>query len=453
MIWLDWLMAMVPPELKVEEPLVPVFPFNEPGEGIQLYEGPLMEAEGQELDGKILIRCGSQLRVVWRLDEHPPSLWTFNALTEPSIRLRVHLPSGVHELAALKGNLSEGTVQGQTLGSDTAPLQRVLLHWMNLPAIHSPTLIFHSDGEHQGWRTGRWRFQLGPWKITLDSREDYKRVWEILGREHNFAITHIMEITRADGGNFTAMEFAPLQQALHFGFSFAFGRWVGPTGPIGMDSTGSIVWQQWGDFFCEPGRSGGLAWLYHIYNEDLCDLLTRVYAAFADPDRSHTTHMLLAMAVESNQAGRVEQRTMTVFSALELLTWVTLKLGKGLSKSQYNKLLAQGRIRILLNTASIDTGIDSRRQPTLAQFANSELSTDRPIDGPAAVSEVRNRLVHPNSPQDDLYHLDGLVTDAWLLSRQYLNLLILHWLGYKGAYQSVLGPGGWAGDSDPVPWA
>lgn len=101
---------------------------------------------------------------------------------------------------------------------------------------------------------------------------------------------------------------------------------------------------------------------------------------------------------------------------------------------------------MLLQDASVDTAIDAGRQPALMQFVIEESTTGIPLDGPAAVNKIRNRIVHPNSPQHEIYHLKGLATDVWLPSRQYLNLLILHWLGYNGSYQSVLGPGGWVGD-------
>jgi hypothetical protein len=73
-------------------------------------------------------------------------------------------------------------------------------------------------------------------------------------------------------------------------------------------------------------------------------------------------------------------------------------------------------------------------------------------DGPAAVVAVRNRLVHPRNPNDEIYHLDDLVLDTWLLSRHYLNLLILHSIGYQGSYVNLF-PGGRAWDAKPVPWA
>ncbi|MEV6831227.1 hypothetical protein [Amycolatopsis sp. NPDC051102] len=435
-----------------EDPLVPAYPFNEPGEDVVLYEGPLADDDGQELLGRVLLRCGSRLDVVWRLDE-VPLRWEMKGLSEPEVRLRVHQASALHDVVGMRRRPAEGWVRNQSVGLDTTLLKRVLLHWMNLPAIHGPTLLHRNEGGGESWWTGRWRFEVGSWQITLDRREDHARVWEILGSEHNFAATHVMEIGRLDGAEFTATDLKPLQQALHFGMSFAFGRWVGPAAPVGIDSNGTTVWQQWAQVFCDPGRSYGLAWLHYTYTHDLLDLLSCVHSAFADPDRSDTTRFLLSMAIEVNHAGRVEQRTMTAFSALELLSWVTLKLSGELSKTQYDKLHTDGRIRRLLETAAIGAGIDSARQPTLARFAAMESNMDAPLDGPAVITKIRNRLVHPNAPQDEVYHLEGLAADTWFLTRHYLNLLILHWLGYNGSYQTVLGPGGWAGDSDPVPWA
>jgi hypothetical protein len=93
--------------------------------------------------------------------------------------------------------------------------------------------------------------------------------------------------------------------------------------------------------------------------------------------------------------------------------------------------------------------IDAVALPTLAAFARAENLSD----GPAAVTAVRNRLVHPQTLYDQIYHLDGLALDVWLLSRHYLNLLILHSINYQGSYVQLLPPFGWAGDAKSVPWA
>ncbi|MEU0510823.1 hypothetical protein [Amycolatopsis sp. NPDC006125] len=346
-----WTMPTVPTDDQGEEPLVPVYPYNEPGADIQLYAGPLVEADDQQWRGRILLTCGSRLAVVWRLDEIPSDRWAWNALRETDVHLQIRQGPDRHEVAGLRRTLTEGTLHAQSIGSDETALRRVLYHWMNLPPVHSPGLLRRRGRDGRSTWTGRSRLELGPWQLTLDRRSDHPRIWETLASEHNFAMTHVMQVSRADGADFTVEELEPLQLALHFGMSFAFGRWVAPAAPVGFDSAGAMVWRHWASVFCEPGRDGGLAWLHYPDSHDLGDFLSRTYDAFADPDRSHTLKLLLSMAVEVNRAGRVEQRTMTAFSALELLTWVVLKLTGGMSKNQYGALRAHGRIRTMLEAA------------------------------------------------------------------------------------------------------
>jgi hypothetical protein len=45
------------------------------------------------------------------------------------------------------------------------------------------------------------------------------------------------------------------------------------------------------------------------------------------------------------------------------------------------------------------------------------------------------------------------VQDTWLLVRYYLALLVLHSIGYQGAYVKLVPPTGWASNAVPVPWA
>ncbi|MFT7837783.1 hypothetical protein Q5530_16735 [Saccharothrix sp. BKS2] len=301
--------------------LVPVYPFNQPGQDIVVYEGPLLEVGDAEFSGSVRVRCGSELDVVWRLDEIPPMPWALDNLDEQQLHLQVHQPTGVYPINGLRHTLDTGQLNARALGADDARLRRVMVHWMNFPAIHSPGVI-RQEEKNNGWRrwTGRWHVAVGPWQLTMDRRPDHSDVWAVLREEKNFIMTHVMTIARVDEADFTPDDVEPLLQALHFGASFGFGRWVAPAIPVGFDSRDTIAWQRWTPAFFDPGRKGGLAWLFHAHSHDLHELLSHTYAAFADPDREHTTRLLLSMAVEANHTGRVEQRIMTAFSAIELLT-------------------------------------------------------------------------------------------------------------------------------------
>jgi hypothetical protein len=69
------------------------------------------------------------------------------------------------------------------------------------------------------------------------------------------------------------------------------------------------------------------------------------------------------------------------------------------------------------------------------------------------VTQVRNRLVHPEGGQDRVYATDGLLTEIWALTRHYAVLLALHSLGYAGSYRDLRKLSGFNLDVGLVPWA
>jgi hypothetical protein len=109
---------------------------------------------------------------------------------------------------------------------------------------------------------------------------------------------------------------------------------------------------------------------------------------------------------------------------------------------------------MVLETARIPANIDASLLPVIARFVATEKSRQgKVLDGADVVTQLRNRLVHPKDAQENVYRLDGLVAEAWLLARHYLVLLILHQLGYRGSYRDLRITNGWAGEFDKVPWA
>jgi hypothetical protein len=225
------------------------------------------------------------------------------------------------------------------------------------------------------------------------------------------------------------------------------GRWIAPVLPVGYDSSHRIVWESWASPICDPAERVGSAWLFTGRPDDLTELLTRTVAAFNDEHRPGMTRFQMQLAIQSVGVGFVEQRIMAAFPALENLFWATLVLSGQMTARNYKSEKAEDKLRRLLTAANIPTDVDVGALPALADFAQRE-----GMDGPGAVTQVRNRLIHPKVPNDQIYHLDGLVQDAWLLARHYLTLLILHSLGYQGSYVKLVPPGGWASAAIPVPW-
>src|SRR5512132_3634116 len=113
---------------------------------------------------------------------------------------------------------------------------------------------------------------------------DHARVWRNLHEAHVYVMTHVMELCRADGAAFTAAEAEPVLTALHVGVSFALGRWAAPMLPVGVDSTGKVVWEDWHPGLCDPARRTSHGWWHDQQQASLADFLGRVITAFADPD-------------------------------------------------------------------------------------------------------------------------------------------------------------------------
>jgi len=230
-------------------------------------------------------------------------------------------------------------------------------------------------------------------------------------------------------------------------FSFAFGRWVAPVLPIGYDSAGSVVWEMWTSPICDPAKSIGSPSLYRGRPADLAELVRCALPAFNDAARPGNTRFQMSLAIQAVEAGFVEQRILAAAPALEHLAWTELVLNGRWSRKDYDDRHTEDRLRYILQLANIPTDIDPTALPALAKFAQ----TNR-IDGPTAVTRVRNRLIHPQTPQDQIYKHDGLVEDAWHLSRRYATLLLLHSIGYHGEYIDPVRNTGWEGTTAPVPW-
>ncbi|MFJ5882321.1 hypothetical protein [Kitasatospora cineracea] len=230
--------------------------------------------------------------------------------------------------------------------------------------------------------------------------------------------------------------------------SFGFGRKVVPALPIGYDTNGEIVWEQWFSPLLDRAQSIGSGWLHDGSPGDCTELVTRALRAFTDPSLKGATRFQMQMATESVATGFVGQRILSVAPVLENLARTKLVLGNLMTREDFKSCPVEDELRYLLTSAGEPTSIDPIALPTLAKYA-----TDRQIDGPTAVTRIRNRLVHPKILAEDLYAHEGLAAEVWRLSLHYATLMILRRIGYRSSYQRQVRLGRWAGDTQPAPWA
>ena len=126
---------------------------------------------------------------------------------------------------------------------------------------------------------------------------------------------------------------------------------------------------------------------------------------------------------------------------------------RALSEKGYESLAAMEKLRLLLTMLEIPTAIPSPLK-TLTSSAKAKGNDWK--DGPHALAEIRNALVHSN-PAKRKKVFDKhpeLVHEAWQLSLSYLELIILKLCGYDAAYSSRVSEAQWKGEEvQKVPWA
>ncbi len=422
-------------------PLVPVYPFAEAENDIELYRGPAKLCAEEITEVVLKLSMRRKVEIAWEVTvgDHNFSLEDGELEIDHPDYGPCVLPVRLHNGAGL------GRVDPVELGNQ-CPMTRVTCHWANLPQI-LPGQPLTKDGV--GWWRGRWTATANNWRFTIDSRPDISETLRARQRSgEDFVITHTGELTTADGRSFAPDEAADVLFAIQLALSFALGRWVAPCCPVGFDERGERVFEQWAPWRCDPWR-GNFHWWYEHRDEDLSEFVSRFVCAFLDESTRAATRHLAVHAISANHGTTTtEGRLMLAQAGLEYLAWIDLVATGRYTKQGFRELGAAGKLRLLLNGASITTTIP----PELDALQTlSATRSGGAWDGPTALVWVRNRLVHPKSPAEP-YEIEQLVWQSTQLQLEYLELLLLHRLRYERSYLRRYPPGGWP-TPIPVPWS
>ena len=445
-------MATPPSRPKDETPLPLDRPYGAANETVVLYDDAMGVEDLGTRHGVIEMSCAPEPKLRWEIEIRPGD--SIHPDRNPRELLLQH-EGRDWPVTSYHGTSHAGWINEAQLGRPDAMLRRVRANWMNLPAIFGPVGLcgLGPDGRLSYW-AGRWRLEAGGWSITLDERQDYAQATADARHQRLFVLTHTMEIRRTDGEDFSADQATALLEHLRIAFSFAFGYWNSSILPRGYDKDDRVVWEHWYAPICDPHPRIPTAWLYRGRPEDLTELARCALDVFADPQRGPATRLQMQLTVAATDRGFVEQRILTAGPALENLAWTRLvqrpassqRTHRGWTDREYKDRRAEERLRYLLEEARVPTDIDPDRFPGVAAFVAADGA-----DGAAAVTSVRNHLVHPTAP-DELARHSGLVHEASLLQRRYLVMLVLHDIGYRGHIVDPADQTAWDGDTRPVPW-
>ncbi len=401
-----------------------------------------MRIGGREVVGRITLDPRDRGGVHWQADASPITPFDLGPATlsigPPAAILRV---TGYVQVSSSFGR---GRLLPVEVGEASALLDHAIIHWLNVPNL-AP---LNAEILRQGGATwaGRRTLKGGGWEMTFDARSDLADALRAVD-DRDALVTHTGLLRRTDGGTFTPAEANKALDGWQTLMSFALGRWVAPSLPVGFDAQGARVWESWSSRRCD-GRAGHRGWWDTHDAAGLEDLAETFLAAWIDSAEKdvvwHASHHLLAA---NEPSMTLEARIMLVQATLEYMSWVHMVLGGRQSKTQYGKQHADDHLRLLLDASGIPSDIPPDL-PSLKRYAAEEGLSD----GPSAIVRLRNRLVHPKDAGEP-YRINRLVTDAWILSMQYGQLLLLARLGYNGKYLPWLPLDRWAHDSVRVPWA
>lgn len=153
--------------------------------------------------------------------------------------------------------------------------------------------------------------------------------------------------------------------------------------------------------------------------------------------------------VESNSnAGKLEGAIILMQTALELIfNWLIVEHLMLIDKKSAKRLSAEQKISRILGQLNVSINI-----PELYNSLSSHLGYD---NGPKAITEIRNALVHGdvNKRKKMLVVSNDVTFQTLHLGLWYVELSILFILDYKGLYNNRTSVNKWTDSGERVPWA
>lgn len=451
---------VIPAAKQAPDAIEPYLSWGPPTDEFHLFTGPLSfvptasdplpPAPGSVT---LLLRSGSHLN--WRvdlnaLDDSGRHAWHRRAGAGSSGDITFDLAGCRTTLPAHALSVGRGFADATTSAMPQAQIEQVVAHLLNVPDVRPQTLIQgrHPEGQPIEWY-GRRVIDAPPWRITLDARPDLHEVYLEARRGYNSVLTHTLSIRRLDGAPFSAEDAERILSDVHVGLSFPLGRWAAPILPVGLSTKGVVVASFWGAAHADTPGMDADRWWPEWHPEFLDDYLPKLIAAAQDPGERDRLWFWITSSLATSQRAYLEQRITTALAAIEYLAYVDEVLSGHKSEQDFRHKRDNSakRIRRRLLNARVPLGINQERCPELAAFAQAEK-----WDGPAAVTRVRDEVVHLK----DRRILDGPgspLPNASRLASRYLDLLILHRLNFQGQTRDRTKLTGYEGETDLVPWA
>lgn len=320
-------------------------------------------------------------------------------------------------------------------------LSSAIVHVLNFPEFYCLGGT-KSDFQHATRRLGRVVLRDLNWHIELQALPFTHVLVKQLKAEGGNAITHVARITRADGKVFTCKQLDSIVHDLQRFLSFARGAWTSVFGIVGYGRNGEELYEDWSQRIAAPWQVCR-GWFDIHHGETLAVAFPGFVRLLHDPTLAKAGCAALHWYLLSNRAGEgagVDGGLILSQAALEGLS-MSLLSNAGITLSKNAN--AADRIRAACNHLKVDTAI-----PPSSETLRSWLKLGAFLDGPDAVTKLRNDLVHPKRRLAD--KLPSAIPDAWKLAQWYIEVMLLKLCGYTGLYSHRL-KAHWVGEMQPFP--
>lgn len=425
-------------------PLKPPYPFALANESVELFSGSaVLRHADATLDGLVRVMLSwlptpnvsfefrSQHDVLVDLSE-----CSYLELSDPDVTASIVL-TAADSRGEIRGHFRDRI----SIGAPT-DLSSIMFMLANSPRMVGGEPI--TDGKSY-WR-GRVILESRPWRVMLEPRRDYKTAVEPARTSSGFVLTHVCQLTRIDGRNFSAADADDVLRALQYFLAFARGLWTPPLLLSGVRGD-QIVWREWGARTSSAWRAN-TTWFSDHHPEALAAVFPTFMQRWSDPRWKNTLESSISWLTEAMQQRFIDIAIVLAQVALELLGWTVLVEERGrLSRSVYANQSAAENLRQLLGWAGIPTSVPSELHE-LDALASASAWTD----GPQALAGFRNMLVHPRDRTRTIFDIpiDAKI-DLQHLAFWYVELILLRFVGYRGEYVNR-NRARWVGEVEPLPW-
>jgi hypothetical protein len=425
--------------------ITPLYTTEEPDTRVILHEGTIRlragdhEVEGPGsvyLDWQPTPRVGFEVKIPANFDPDRP----FDA--SGAVPVEVELPeiAGRGQGSVLRStrpvrrstHTLYGAARGEFLIGNPCPTEVVLFHIPNFPWFHGKAIT--SEDGVATW-PGRLSATTTEWRIDLDAVRDNANLRRLLDAGGGYAFTHVGRLSRADDEAVPFEDLSRISAALDSWLSLLRSERSSPVLMAGVHR-GEVTWEVW--------RTPAIArwklrhsWLPEILigpalggkEVDVGPILESLDAMRSDSELKSLVTLAIDWYTQAVESNDISTTIILAQAGLELMSWLCLARGSGISDESFDRFQAADALRIALRFASIDPGVPTSARSLFKATRKSRQSVE--LDGPGGITAIRNSTIHPRG--GERFSDREVVYEGGRIAIHYLELLILNQLGYVGA--------------------